>query len=74
MLNIIKNALVHQNLVVVVQLCCGHDEFVVEFRSLSTIHSCFKTYDCNMFRIQQYISDVEIMVAILGIPLVDIVE
>ena len=74
MLNTIKNALVDQNLLLVVQPCCGHDEFVVESGTLSTTHSCSKTYDCNMFSIQQYSNDILTVVAVLGIPLVDIVE
>ena len=49
-LNTIKNALVDQNFLVV-QLCCGHNEFIVEFGTLSITHNCSKTYDCNMLDI-----------------------
>ena len=62
MLNTTKNVLVDQNFLVV-QLCCGYDEFIVEFRSLSTIRSCSKIYDLNMFGIQQYSSDTILVAA-----------
>ena len=73
MLNTTKNALVRQNLLVV-QLCCGYDEFAIEFGTLSITRSCTKTYDCNMIGIQQDNSNTVAVAAELEIPLVDIMK
>ena len=73
MLNTTKNVVIDQNLLVV-QPCCGHDEFLVEFEILSTTRSCTKTYDCNMISMQQYSSDTMTVAAESEILLVDIVE
>ena len=72
MLNTIKN--VHQNLLIVIQSYYVHNEFVVELETLSTIRSCSKAYNCNMYGIQQYSSDTVTLAVVSGIQLVDIVE
>ena len=43
MLNTMKNVLVDQNILLVLQPCCVLDEFVAELGILSTTHSCSKT-------------------------------